>query len=408
MLFRSGKVYEFFLRNRNFFTNNTYKVHFNNSKWIWQNGFSYSHNTDKIKIGETPGDRKDERTQVRSVLKRLWGEKQQNSALGGVEFHHILNTNIFGVYEGKLKENYSAAFVETEFYLTTRLALRAGVRGEYTTIIDKANVSPRLSLAWKTGKYSQVSFATGQFYQTPEKNYLYLNKNLGFELANHFILNYQVAKNDRTFRVEAFDKEYKDLVREYQPAFDPNPYRFPTGPTDNKGYGNAYGFDLFFRDKKTIKAGDFWVTYSYLNTKRLFQNYPVEVMPSFSTTHNFSMVYKQFIPKIASNVGITYTYTSGRPYFDAGTVTLLGDRTRPYTNISLAASHIRAIKGCFVVFFASMDNVLGTHNEFGFRYTSDGKSRFPVIPVAYRTAFFGVSINISRHADVPKEGKLDL
>ena len=402
-----GKIYLFSLRNRNFFTNNTYKVFFDEGKWIWQSGFSYSNDKDHIKIGETPNDRRDERSQLRTVLKRLWGKNQENSVLAGVEYHNILNTNLFGVYEARLEENYSAAFAEAEFYATTKLAVRLGVRGEYTSILDKYNASPRFSLAYKTSQYSQVSFATGQFYQTPEKNYLYTNRNLDFELANHFILNYQLSKNDRTFRVEAFDKEYKNLVREYQAAFDPNPYRFPTGQTDNAGHGHAYGFDLFFRDKKTVRLGDFWVTYSYLNTKRLFQNYPVEAMPTFSTTHNFSVVYKQFIPKISSNVGVTYTYTSGRPYFDAANPEFLGDRTRSFQNVSIAASHIRNIKGSWLVFFMSLDNVLGRHNEFGFRYSSDGLTRFPVIPVAYRTFFFGVSVNISRHAEVPKEGKLD-
>ncbi len=228
------------------------------------------------------------------------------------------------------------------------------------------------------------------------------------DVANPFILISPVSKHDRTFRAVIFNKDYKKLVREYQNTFDPNPYRFPTGPTDNAGYGNAYGFDLFFRDKKTIKAGDFWVTYSYLDTKRLFQNYPVEATPIFSSKHNFSVVYKQFIPKIASNVGLTYTLTSGRPYYDAATAAFMSDRTKPYHNLSFAASHVRAIKGSFLVFFMSVDNVLGTHNEFGFRYSSDGQTRFPVIPVTYRTLFFGISVNISRHAAVPKESKLDL
>ena len=122
----------------------------------------------------------------------------------------------------------------------------------------------------------------------------------------------------------------------------------------------------------------------------------------------FSVVYKQFVPQIGSNFGITYTYTSGRPYFDAANPVFLGDRTKAFTNVSIAASHIRAIKGSFLVFFLTIDNVLGRRNEFGFRYSSDGQSRFPVIPVAYRTLFFGVSMNISRNAEVPKEGKLDL
>ena len=86
----------------------------------------------------------------------------------------------------------------------------------------------------------------------------------------------------------------------------------------------------------------------------------------------------------------------------------LSDRTKPFHNLSAAASYIRSIKGNFWVFFVTVDNVLATRNEFGFRYSADGKQRFPVIPVAYRTFFFGVSINLSKKADVPKEGKLDI
>jgi hypothetical protein len=400
--------YVFDLKNHNFFTNNTYKHSFKGDKWSLLNGFSYSYNRDDLKIGETPSDRKDERVQIRSVLKRLFGAHKEHSIVFGGEFHHIENGNIYGSFNLNLKENYTATFVESEFYATQKLALRLGVRGEYSSVIDKTNVSPRVSLAYKTGQFSQVSLATGQFYQTPEKNYLYLNKNLDYELANHLILNYQIIKNDRTFRIEAFDKVYKNLVREYQPSFNPNPFRFPTGRTDNGGYGYASGFDIFFRDKKSLKNGDFWVTYSYLNTERLFQNYPVEAMPTFATNHNFSVVYKQFFPKIMTNVGLTYTYTSGRPFYDAATPQFLSDRTKSFNNLSLAASYIRSIKGNFFVFFLTIDNVLATKNEFGYRYSSDGKMRFPVIPALYRTLFFGVSFNISKKASIPKEGKLDI
>jgi hypothetical protein len=60
------------------------------------------------------------------------------------------------------------------------------------------------------------------------------------------------------------------------------------------------------------------------------------------------------------------------------------------------------------VFFLTVDNVLGIKNEFGYRYSNDGKTRFPVIPTAYRTLFFGISVNLSKKADIPKEGKLDI
>jgi hypothetical protein len=282
-----------------------------------------------------------------------------------------------------------------------------GLRGEYTSVIAKANIAPRLSLAYKTGQYSQVSLAAGQFYQTPEKNYLYLNQNLDFELANHLILNYQIIKNDRTFRVETFRKNYKDLVREYTSFYDPNPYRFPIGKTDNSGVGYAQGFDGFFRDKKSIKNGDFWLTYSFLDTERLFRNQSKEVTPNFASKHNFSVVYKQFLEKISTNVGVTFTHTSGRPIYDYATTAYTPTYTKPYENVSFSASYIKVIKGNFVVFYASLDNVFGRKNSFGYRYSADGKQRFDIIPPAYRTFFVGISMNLSKQLSKPKEADLD-
>ncbi len=400
--------YEFNLKNSNFFTNNTYKTVFGKKNaWAWINGFSYSHNTDDLRVAGQGADRLDTRTQGRSVLKYLFGQHQQHAVTGGAEFHHITADNVFGAYQIKFDDQYSAIFLESDYYLTNKLALRAGARAEYSTVIQAANAAPRLSLAYKTSDYSQVSFAAGRFWQTPEINYLFVNRQLGYERADHLILNFQRMKDERTFRVEVFNKDYGSLVREQQAAFDPNPFRFPTGPTNNSGSGHARGFDVFFRDKKTIKAGDFWLTYSFLDTRRLFQNYPVAAMPTFASKHNFSAVYKQFVPKISTNMGLTYNYSAGRPYFDYNSTTFLGDRTKPFHNLSLAVSHIRAIKGSFVVLFASMDNILGRKNEFGYRYSSDGQVRTPVRPVSYRTVFFGVSMAMARRAKVPKEGGLD-
>lgn len=402
-----GTNYSFNLKNRNVFTNGSYQVNFDEGRWILQTGLSYSHNSDKIKIGDFAGDRLDERTQARAVMTRLFGRNNANSVLFGSEFHAIKIGNIYNGNNYTLNDNYSAAFVETELYITPKLAGRFGLRGEHTSIINKANFSPRLSLAYKTGQYSQVSLAAGQFYQTPEKNYLYLNQNLGFEQANHLILNYQIIKNDRTFRVEAFKKDYKNLIREYTSFYDPNPYRFPTGKTDNSGFGYAQGFDGFFRDKKSIKNGDFWVTYSFLDTERLFKNYQKEATPTFASKHNFSVVYKQFLEKISTNVGVTFTHTSGRPNYDFATTSFTPTYTKPYENVSLSASYIRVIKGNFVVLYASLDNVFGRKNVFGYRYSADGKQRFEVIPPAYRTFFFGISINLSKQLAKPKEADLE-
>jgi hypothetical protein len=402
-----GETYLFSLKNKNVFTNASYRVSYQDGKWILLSGLSYSYNQDIIKIGSDKGDRTDERTQERVVLNRLFGTEKSNTFIIGAEVHNINVSNYFNQYKLDLTDNYSSLFTETEFYASSKLAVRLGLRGEYTSVIDRYNIAPRISLAQKTGQYSQVSLAAGRFYQTPEKNYLYLNRNLNYEIADHLILNYQRIKNDRTFRIEAFAKKYSQLVSEKTTFFDPNPYRFPSGTLDNSGKGFANGFDVFFRDKKSIKNADVWLTYSYLDTERKFRNYAIEAMPSFATKHNFSAVYKQFFPKLGLNLGATYTYTSGRPVYDYGSDLKNFDMTPSYQSVNFAGSYIKAVKNHFLVFYVSVDNVLGRENVFGYRYSNDGKQRFEVKPVAYRTFFAGVSWSIGKLDRKPKEANLD-
>ncbi|MBU1820255.1 MAG: TonB-dependent receptor, partial [Bacteroidetes bacterium] len=251
------------LHNRNAFTTSTYTDSWAEGKWLLNSGFSYSRNTDDMTFDGVDFDRFDERIQGRAVLTRLLGGN--NSLLFGAEVHQINLKNGVG---GKLysqHDTYSAAFAETEIYLTRLLAGRVGVRAEYSSLLNRFNVAPRLSFAYKTGAYSQVSLAAGQFYQNPDYRYLYTNPNLNFERADHLIVNYQIIKNKRTFRIEGFYKNYAQLVRESTgQEFDANPYRFPWGQTTNGGYGYVQGLDFFWRDQKSIKNLNYWITYSYV------------------------------------------------------------------------------------------------------------------------------------------------
>jgi hypothetical protein len=274
-------------------------------------------------------------------------------------------------------------------------------------VIEKANLAPRLSLAYKVGKFAQFSFAAGRFYQNPEKEYLYLNTSLDFEEADHAILNYQIIKNGKTFRSEVFYKKYSNLVLEQVSFFDPNPYRFPTGTLSNGGNGFARGIDLFFRDQTSLKNGDYWITYSFLDTERKFRNYNEMAMPHFATRHNLSLVYKQFLTKISTNLGITFTHTSGRPVYDVNEDFKSVEYTRAFQNLSLMASHVKQVGNNFIVFYATLDNVLGRKNSFGYRYSADGKERYEVKPLMYRTFFFGVSWTLGKLNGRSREADLD-
>ena len=398
--------------NRNVFSTSSYTDSWNEGKWLLNAGLSYSYDTDATTYDTQDFGRSSQRMQARTVITRLL--PRNNSVLFGAEAHRLTLSNAFNGTTYTLHDTYGAVFAETQTYLGRKLAIQSGVRGEYSSLLGRFNVAPRLSVAYKTGPYSQVSAAYGQFYQTPDYQYLYRNPNLNFERADHLILNYQVIKNKRTFRIEAFHKNYAQLVSEFvrnpdgTPAnFDANPYRFPIGQTNNIGTGYAQGFDVFWRDQTTVKGLDYWITYSYVDTKRLFQNYIATATPTFISNHNVSVIMKRYIEKITTNFGLTYTFTSGRPYYNPNRTRpgladsqFLTDRTPAVHNVSFSASHVTRIKKNLLILYATADNLLNTRNVFAYRYTPDGKERYAVGPTSYRSFFVGGIIMLSKKAKV--------
>lgn len=397
----SGKT-KLDLENKNSFVTSTYTDSWKEGRWSLNSGFSYSRNNDNTTLDAFNFDRFDERTQARIVLSRLLSGN--NTILFGAEAHAIRLKNGFDGQSYDLKDRYTAAFVESEIYITRELAGRIGLRTEYSSLLKDYNLAPRLSFAYKTGKYSQVSLAAGQFYQNPDYKYLYTNKNLDYERADHLILNYQIIKNQRTFRFEAFYKNYAQLVREFTgQKFDADPYRFPWGETNNAGKGYARGFDFFWRDQKTIKNFDYWVTYSFVDSKRLFQQFEESTTPTFISNHNISLITKKWFEKITTNVSMTYAFTSGRPYYNPNNEHFLGDKTAPVHNVNIQASKLQNVFGNLVIFYASVDNILNTKNVFTYRYTPDGKTRYAVGPQSYRNFFVGMQIMLSKKAKVSKD-----
>jgi len=389
------------LKNRNAFMTSTYSDQWADGKWLLNSGFSCSRNKDNMTFDAINFDRFDARTQARLVLTRLLAGN--NSVLFGGETYAINLQNGVDGRLYRLKDHYTAIFAESEIYVTRQLAGRVGVRGEYSTLLNRFNVAPRLSFAYKTGKFSQVSLAAGQFYQNPDYRYSYMNKNLNFERADHLILNFQIIKNQRTFRFETFYKNYAQLVREFTgEVFDADPYRFPWGPTNNQGDGYAKGFDFFWRDQKTIKNFDYWVTYSYVDSKRLFQQFQESATPTFISNHNISLITKKWFEKIQTSFNMTYAFTSGRPYYNPNNKVFLSDRTPAVHNVSIQSSKLASIKGNLVIFYASIDNILNTKNVFTYRYTTDGKTRYSVGPQSYRSFFIGTQIMLSKKAKVDK------
>jgi hypothetical protein len=294
-------------------------------------------------------------------------------------------------------------FAESDIYLTNALAAKVGVRYEHSTVINKSDIAPRLSLAYRTGPEAQVSLAYGIFYQKPENNQLFSTTNVGFTKATHYIINYQKMSKDRIFRVEAYYKKYEDLIKTVPLSYFYSTY-------NNSGSGYAKGIELFWRDKKSIKDFDYWISYSYLDTKRNYLNYTDQLTPNFAATHTASIVMKRFFTKIKSGVNVTYSYATGRPYYNFmlnGLKYNLAEqgKTKDYNSLNFSAEYVPTVGNTksktFVVLFASVSNVLGYNSVYGYNFSYSGLYKQPIVPPAKRFYFIGcfLSWGVDRSQD---------
>ncbi len=391
--FEAGQTMDFGIKNSNAYAQATFKQSFG-EKFKWFTATSYSYNNDDTKWGTFPTVSKEKRTQVRSEL--TWYAASKFNVVAGGEFQYFDVNRTFDTINGAFTEHQVAGYLEGEWTPVHWLAIRPGARFEHSQLLHSNTLAPRLSASVKTSKYSSASVAGGLFYQNPDKQYLLQGYRPDQQMAVHYIANFMYMKNDRTLRLEGYYKSYDQLVREHVSEYDPNSYRFINGYVDNSGHGYAQGLELFWRDKKTVKNLDYWLSYSYINTKRLYRNFPVEATPDFISDHNLSLVTKYWFEKLNSMVSATYSYASGKPYYNPANATFLGERTPDYQNVALQVSHLRSFGKWFAVFYVSVDNVLNRKNIFGYRYSADGQSRYPIEPALYRTIFAGVNISLSK------------
>lgn len=379
---------------------------------------SFAYNNNSNMFGKVPFIKNEHRAQY-----RLEGRDFITSRINLLVGTEIQNFGTSQEFDDSLKqeftENQIAAYAEMEWIPIYWLAVKPGIRYEHSALLNVDKIAPRIAAAVRTGKHSQVSLAGGIFYQDAGVNYLLAGKRPDMMKAVHFITNWQWSRNDRTLRIEGYHKNYQDLIRELYPVnslFISNRFRQISWvtPVANSGYGFAQGLELFYRDKKSIKNADYWVSYSYINTKRFYENYPYlqnpfqafSGTPTFIADHNLNLVGKYFVDKWQTNFSATYTFASGFPYFNPEQPltqnTFLADRTPAVHNVALAIAYLHSFGKWFTVFYLSMDNVLNTRNIYGYRYSYDSNnnvipgSKTGIVPGSYRTIFVGVNCSLTK------------
>jgi len=371
--FEAGTVDDLQLSNLNLYANSTYSDKLA-GKWLIQTGAAYSRDHENIHYAGIPVTTNNAGVSFRLKLTHLTSEHLKTRFGGDVNNSRYTRTvTTDSTFEMQLDDLAPSLFLETEWTVSKKLALRAGIRAEYSTLLKEPGWLPRLSAAYKTGTYSQISLAWGKYRQKPENEYLQFAPALSHEQADHYIVNYQYRKQRRTFRVEGYIKQYDRLVK----------YAYPNSPVaseyNNNGYGSARGIDIYWRDSESLQGSDYWISYSFLSTTRDYRDYPQSAVPPYASAHNLSVVYKRFFTHLKTLGGITYSFASGRPYNDPNSPGFMDGLTRPYHDISLNLTYLTTLFHRDCILHMNIINLLGFKNVYGYHFAGvpDESGRYP-------------------------------
>ncbi|COY72827.1 Outer membrane cobalamin receptor protein [Mycobacterium tuberculosis] len=201
-------------------------------------------------------------------------------------------------------------------------------------------------------------------------------------------------------RLEGFYKDYKklitynDIIPQYNSIFT------------NKGYGQVKGIDFFWKDSQSIPNLQYWISYSYTDAKKFERNYEFAVQPDYLSKHYFSVVSKYWISHLRSQLGLTNTYVSGRPYHDPNLSGFMQSMTKPQNDLSFSWSFLLTQQK---ILFFSVTNLLGNKPIYTYEFSPQPNSngRFDsraITPTAKRFLFLGFFWTISKNK---KDNQLD-
>ncbi|MGB3154751.1 MAG: TonB-dependent receptor, partial [Chitinophagaceae bacterium] len=177
-----GYLDKFAIGNKNFYHNLAWKENLG-KRWKLNTGISFSNNKDDISSNmqnqnkqdvvlgnlefkkfhiDTKGNYFNAKMVLEKKLKGL-------SALRfGTEYNSSNDKLLYTAFDDQqypdtLKGHMNAVFAEADVYATNALAVKGGFRLEYSSLLDRTNIAPRFSVAYKLGKGSQASVAYGIF-----------------------------------------------------------------------------------------------------------------------------------------------------------------------------------------------------------------------------------------------------
>lgn len=381
------------IKNNYGFGNISYKNPFGD-KWLAEGGISLSTNTDQFSIDLNNYQNEENLLHVKQKVTHYLKESLKVKAGAEILLIEYAEIDLINENNRGFNDTRSAIFSEAEWYASTKLTFRGGLRGVHNSNAGDYALEPRFAAAYSPYKKGTVSIAAGRFSQVHTPEIITQAPELIPARADHYQISFQHGNADRILRAEAYYKDYSRLHinAEINPEFIAGRPGFNT-----EGQGVAKGFDLFFRDRKSIKNTDYWITYSFVHSRRQYADFTSQVQPTFAPEHNFAVVGKYWIAKWKSQPGATLILNSGYSYDNPNMPGEMESLSRAFASLSVNWSYLPRQN---LIIHLSLTNVTGRDNVFGHQYASEPdelgffESR-PMRQAAPRFIFIGIFWTIS-------------
>lgn len=206
-------------------------------------------------------------------------------------------------YVSRPRTDYPGIYLEDKLRVWGPLYATAGARADWSSSVETWTVDPRAAIAWRVDGRQTVRLATGRYHQLARPQYqdpVYGNPKLGPMRADHVIAGYEWLSDHSNVRLEAYRKTYRDLVTNDAANF-----------YANGGHGYATGVDAYVQGNLKWLSG--WVSYGYLDTKRMEFSNPRQVPATYGVKHSLTLV-STWQYNSAWSLGARYSASSGRPY----------------------------------------------------------------------------------------------
>lgn len=276
-------------------------------------------------------------------------------------------------------------FVENIFSMTEQLTFNLGGRFDYFDINKDFNVSPRVNLAYRFKDKTVLKAAWGYFYQSPIYDQLKYSEssdtNTQSQKAIHYILGIEKSipfSNNKSFlniRLEAYYKEYDDIISSYYGVFERLTYS-----RENDAIGNATGLDIY--TVLSLPGFYSWISYGLLFANENLNDDNIgEYRRYTDQRHTISFVSNLELGNdwrfsLKANYGSGFPYTPKTPVKNENGIWVwksgkINSASLPaYKRVDIRLSKLFKFTGFNLSTFIDISNVFNFENVQQFEYSS--------------------------------------